>query len=122
MNKPLFPIALAIFLLSNSCFKEPEIRFGFDTVFGTKSQGISEMNVSSNVRTVSLKGEIVVTDGEVLVELISPLDESVFTRNLRSPGSIYINESYQAEKGKWKLKYKSLDGTGSMKLHLSTGG
>ncbi len=121
MNKTIFLIAVAIFLMTNSCLKEPNIRFGFDTLFGTRSQGISIMNVSSNTRTVTLKGDVVVTKGEVLVELISSGDEPIFSRTLKSPGSMYINESYPSEKGNWKLKYKSLDGTGSMKLHLSTG-
>jgi hypothetical protein len=79
------------------------------------------MNVSSNGSTVSLKGDVAITRGEVLMELISPGDEPVFTRTLGSPGSMYINESYQAAPGNWKLKFKSMEGTGSLKLHLSTG-
>jgi hypothetical protein len=121
MNKTLFLIAVTIFLLTSACFKDPDIRFGFDTLFGSKSQGISMMNVSSNVQTVSLKGDVVVTKGEVLVELVTPGDEPIFTRTLKSPGSMYINESYTSEKGTWKLKYNSIEGTGTLKLHLTTG-
>lgn len=121
MNKTLFLITVGVLLLSGSCFKDPDIRFGFDTLFGSNSQGVSIMNVSSSVSTITLKGDVVITSGEVFVELTGPGDEPIFTRTLKSPASIHIDESYQAAPGNWKLRYNSNEGTGTLKLHLATG-
>ncbi len=76
------------------------------------------MNVGNGPQTISLKGDIVVKEGEIMVELISSDDEIVFINHLKSPESLTVNESFQAVPGKWKLKYRSIEGTGSLALHL----
>jgi hypothetical protein len=114
------PAALMLLLLASSCQKEPIIRFGFDCDYEKNSQGLTIMNVSSSTKSITLTGEVVVSDGEVLVELENPTDEIVFSGHLVSPINIEINESYQAVSGNWKLKYKSLEGIGSINLHLNS--
>ncbi|PKP48289.1 MAG: hypothetical protein CVT92_16240 [Bacteroidetes bacterium HGW-Bacteroidetes-1] len=113
------PATLMILLLAISCQKEPIIRFGFNTDFGKNSQGICIMNVSSGSNSISLKGEIAVVVGEVLVELIDPSGETVFTGHFVSPKNLDVNESFEAISGNCKLKYKRMDGVGSMRLHLN---
>lgn len=112
-------ILLLILLLAWSCQKEPNIRFGFDADFGKDSHGLTMMNVKSSTQTVSLKGNITVAEGEIHVELFNPDDVIVFERWLQSTESMDVNESFQAIEGNWKLAYKSIEGVGSVTLHLS---
>ena len=77
------------------------------------------MNVGKNSQAINLKGYIVLTEGRVLVELINPLGENVFTCHLVSSQYLHVNESFPSVNGNWKLKYKSMEGAGSLKLHLN---
>ncbi len=113
------PAILALLLLVVSCQKEPIIRFGFDSDFGKNSQGITIMNSSSGAKTITLTGKIVLNEGGVLLELNDPIGKNVFTNQLVSPTILNVEESFPAVSGNWKLKYKSLDGEGSIKLHLN---
>ncbi|MHC1702875.1 MAG: hypothetical protein AB9846_03100 [Tenuifilaceae bacterium] len=106
--------------MANSCQKEPIIWFGFDCDFGEKSQGLTIMNVGSSTKSITLTGEVVVAEGEVLVELIKPIGETTFSSHLISPKSFYVNETFTAIPGNWKLMYKSIEGKGSLTLHLNT--
>lgn len=120
VNKSLTLLAaFVILILASSCQKEPIIRFGFDCDFGKSSQGLTIMNVSSSTKSITLTGDVSVSEGEILVELINPLDEIVFSNQLTSPNTLHVNESFPAISGNWKLKYKSLDGEGAIKLHLN---
>lgn len=111
--------ALIILLLAGSCQKEPIIRFGFDCDFEKNSQGITIMNVGSNAKSITLTGEVALDEGEVMIELENPTGEIVFSGHLVSPIAIEVNEIYQAVSGNWKLKYKSLEGIGTINLHLN---
>lgn len=113
------PAALMLLLLASSCQKEPIIRFGFDCDFEKNSHGLTIMNVDSSAKSITLSGEVAVNEGEILVELENPTGEIVFNGHLVSPINIEINESYQAVSGNWKLKYNSLEGEGSLTLHLN---
>lgn len=112
-------LLIMVLLATVSCQKEPVIRFGFDTEFGKNSQGLTVMNVGKTSNVVSLEGEIVVMEGHVLVELIDPMGDTVFTSNLPAPLSQYVNNSFPAVKGNWKLKYTSMEGAGLINLHLN---
>lgn len=112
-------LATIIMLLASSCQKEPIIRFGFDCDFGKNSQGLTIMNVSSSAKSITLAGEVAVDEGEILVELENPTGEIVFTGHLVSPIALQVNESYPAVSGNWKLRYNSLEGEGSIDLHLN---
>lgn len=122
LNKKMnfrFPTFLMILLLVSSCQKEPDIRFGFDADFGKDSHGLTMMNVVNSTQTINLKGTITVSEGEIYIELINPDDVTVFERQVLSPESLDVNESFQAIEGNWKLRYTSIDGMGSIALHLS---
>ena len=116
--KTAFNSILTVLLLASSCQKEPMIRFGFDTDFDKNSQGLTIMTVNHSAEAISLTGEVFVTEGKVLIELIAPSGEIAFSSKVISPNNLFVNESYQTISGNWKLKYKSLDGVGSMDLHL----
>jgi hypothetical protein len=116
-NTNIFFVIAIIFILS-CCQREPIIRFGFDSTFGKSSLGLSIMNVTKNDSSIILTGTIIVSDGEVLMELQNPAGEIVFSNILESPNTLQVNETYQACEGNWKLKYRSIGGTGSIILHL----
>lgn len=102
-----------------ACETEPEIRFGFDTEFNKHSQGLSIMNVSNKSHVITLTGNVTVSEGQILVELINPAGDTLFTRHFISPESLKVDESFRAVAGNWKLKYRSMEGTGTLVLHLN---
>lgn len=113
------PAGLLLLLLASSCQKEPIIRFGFDCDFGKNSQGLTIMNVSSSAKSITLTGDVLVSEGDLLVELVNPSGEIVFTNQFATPKTLHVNESFPAISGNWKLKYKSLEGVGAINLHLN---
>ncbi len=112
-------VSILILFLMLSCQKESIIRFGFDTDFGRNSHGLSIMHVGKQVKRISLEGELFVSEGGVLLELINPNRETVFTIQPQSPENLYLDESFQAVSGNWKLKYRSIEGSGTITLHLN---
>lgn len=121
MKKFFFPSALILLLMMASCYKQPAIRFGFDCSFDKNSNGISIMNAGKSAKSIILRGDITLNKGEITVELINPDDKVVFTSHLSSPQSLYIDETFQSTSGSWKLKYKSMEGAGLLRLHLNIG-
>ena len=117
MKNALLLNFLGLFFLLYACHDDPVMRFDFDTEFGKKSQGLTMMD--SNQKAVTLKGDVFVTSGGVLVELINPKGEIVFTNQITFPNSLFVNEAFHSVSGTWKLKYKSMEGTGSITLHLN---
>lgn len=113
-------IAIILLLLASSCQKEPMIRFGFDTDFDKNSRGLTIMTVNNSTEAITLRGDVFAAEGEVLIELVDPLGKTAFSSQVISPNILYVDESYQSISGNWKLKYKSLDGEGSIDLHLQT--
>jgi hypothetical protein len=120
MKKIITVMLAAVLTFASSCLKEPIIRFGFDCDYGKNSQGLTIMNVGRSAKSITLTGEVVVAEGEILVELIDPTGETIFSSHLISPKSFNVNETFTAISGNWKLKYKSIEGNGSLKLHLNT--
>lgn len=119
--KNIYTISLLFLLLiTNSCERNPSIRFGFDTEFDKDSQGLSIMYVEEDFLSIQMEGTITVTEGAVLVELINPTGENVLTREITAPANYKLDESYEGLSGNWKLKYKSLAGRGTIHLHLNS--
>lgn len=119
MKKIIILVLAAALAFVASCQKEPIIRFGFDCDFGKNSQGLTIMNVSSSAKSITLTGDVSVSVGEILVELIDSSGEIVFSNQLTSPNTLHVNESFPVISGNWKLKYKSLEGVGAINLHLN---
>lgn len=109
---------LAGMLMFAACFKEPDIRFGFDTDFTKNSKGLTIMYVNKNVSVIKLSGGTMISEGELVVELIDPAGITAFIGHYTSPGHVVVNEWFNATAGNWKLKYNSINGTGSLKMHL----
>lgn len=113
------PVCFIILFLVFACEMKPVVRFGFETEFEKNSHGISIMHVNNKSHMVSLNGDIVAKEGEVKVELTNPAGDTLFTCHLISPENLRVNESFQAVSENWKLKYRSIGGTGSLVLHLT---
>src|SRR6056297_3909021 len=105
--KNIFKSLIAILVLTSSCQKEPINRFGFDADFEKNSRGLTIMNVTNSAETITLTGEVFVTEGEILVELIDPSGKTAFSCNIIFPQILHVNESFEAISGNWKLKYMS---------------
>lgn len=111
-------IYLTIILLMISCEKESFIRFGFDSSINKNSDGLVIADISSHINHIYLNGLITLTEGEVLVSLIDPNGDSIYSETILAPNELAINEKFEAIPGYWKLKYKSLNGIGVIDLHL----
>jgi hypothetical protein len=65
-----------------------------------------------------LTGVISLPEGEVMITLTNPDDETVYSTTITAPIEFEINETIDARHGYWKLKYKSNNGIGTINLHL----
>jgi hypothetical protein len=102
-----------------SCEKIEIRNFGFDTDFEKNSTGLTMMDVASHVNTLRLVGDITVDSGDIKVELIDPDGYLIYEAYFHAPGDYLVYESFKANRGIWKLRYSSLEGNGSLDLHLS---
>lgn len=116
--KSVLKSILPILLVASSCQKEPFVRFGFDTDFEKNSTGLSIMHVGSRTNMVSLSGEVFVVEGEILIELIDPSGDIVYSSHVVSPCILHVDESFRTIPGNWYLKYRSIKGEGTIILHL----
>jgi hypothetical protein len=118
MKYAFFYTSLLIFI-AVSCQEEPILRFGFDTEFDKNSQGLTIMSVGNTKESIVLFGEIMLSEGEISVELTDPLGENLFKCHLKSPVYFNVNELFETVPGYWILKYKSFGGIGSIVLHMN---
>ncbi|MBE0675828.1 MAG: hypothetical protein IH591_14305 [Bacteroidales bacterium] len=110
-------IITILILLAVSCEMVPLQRFGFDSQYGETSTGLTVFTVSQSTDQVFLTGSIVVTEGKLKTELITPGGEIVYYDTVFAPDTLKIGRTFTAEPGVWKLKYTSLEGTGIITLH-----
>lgn len=118
----ILTVSIVVFLfslLSYSCSDEAFQRFGFDSFFEINSEGLVIVHLGYNTESVYLEGNIALTKGELKMEFCNPIDEIVYERKIDTPGTIQIDEIVPVSSGVWKLKYKSLNGAGSIDLHAS---
>jgi len=111
-------IAIAFLFLNTSCEKETIINMGFDDSISKNSRGLVIADFTHFDDNIYLTGVISLSDGEVEVTLTAPGDEVLYSELLVAPGQLNINEVFDASPGYWKLKYKSIEGTGSIDLHM----
>lgn len=121
MKKIIISIVIIMSLMTfSSCLKDPhQIRYGFDCSIHRDSKGLVLAHVHRHTEYVYLCGYIDLNEGTVQIDLLNGNDESVYTSIITGPVHFAINETFIAEDGYWKLKYKSIDGNGSMDLHMN---
>jgi hypothetical protein len=111
-------LALVLLFLS-SCEEDSYSRYGFDSEFNRNSSGLTMMSIGNNVASIRLNGSIFIDTGEMKVEFIDSDGFIVYSRNFFAPGNYFVNETFKASHGMWKLRYTSLEGTGSIDLHAN---
>lgn len=112
----LLTASLAMF---SSCENIPSERSGFELQFDAGSAGESSTTVEFSVTCVSLTGYISVSSGSIMAEVMSPSGAAVFTVTVDAPGEMIIDRSFPVEEGEWRLRYRSLNGKGHIRLHLN---
>ena len=116
--KKLHFTLLILLLLMAGCKKEPLIPIGFDSPIDQNAEGQVTVRVLQMIETIGLTGRLHLYEGEVLVQLINPAGESVYSNTLVAPVELEINEMFEAKQGIWKLKYRSFDGLGTINLRI----
>ena len=112
----LFVISIALLA---SCEKDSYKSYGFDSDFGKNSSGLTMMSIGSNNTFIKLSGNIFMDTGEMKVEFVDSEGFIVYNRDFFAPGNYFVNETFKASHGMWKLRYTSLEGTGSIDLHAN---
>lgn len=118
MKKYTASITALLLVLLCSCEKEFPYVTGFDSTFEKNSTGLVIVSVADPSQNIVLDGSITLDEGTLEITLLDP-DERVKYKSTflpSSPQPVYI--IVDAEPGFWALKYKSLEGTGSIDLHL----
>jgi hypothetical protein len=116
-NAGLFFLLPAL-LLFHACQKEMLSSVGFDTVIEENGSGLTILYLDEDVRTVRLEGIVTLSKGELEVELLDPNGRAVYGETLQGSETLEVDASFDASKGYWKLRYKSLQGVGTMDLHV----
>ncbi len=105
-------------ILMSGCEKNLDINYGFDSHINKNSRGLVIANIDRHVEKLYLHGNIVVLEGEMEVFLVDPDNNVIFSEKLIAPDTFRIEESFNADPGFWKLKYKSYECLGHIDLHL----
>ncbi len=120
MKKLITFIGGTMFVLIISCQKESFIRFGFDSHINKNSDGLVIADISNREKLIYLNGLITLTEGKLLVCLLAPNGDSIYTETILAPDEMSINVTFAARPEYWKLKYKSNEGVGKIDLYLQS--
>ena len=112
MKKLITFIGGSLIVLIISCHKESYIRLGFDSAINKNSDGLVIADISNREKLMYLNGLITLTEGKLLVCLLAPNGDSIYTKTILATDELIINETFEARPGYWKLKYKSNEGVG----------
>lgn len=100
-----------------SCGKSELNRIGFDVEFTPISKGLTVIYVDEETTSLILHGSITLDEGNIIVEFINNKGITVYEMTYNEPGIYSTSETFVANKGYWKLKYRSLEGSGELFLH-----
>lgn len=105
--------------LWNGCAVEGITRIGFSSDIETYSNGLTMMKVSGDAGNLYLSGSLNVSSGSVIVELTDPQEQYCVADTLVAGEAKAYNRHFRPVEGYWKLRYRSINGTGKIHLHLS---
>lgn len=118
MIKTQVIILVALIVILASCEKESHINLGFDSTIKKFSDGMIIADIKGSYEKVYLHGIIMLSEGELLVNLMNANGIVVYTITHKAPVDFTIYETFFTESGYWKLSYKSNQGVGKINLHL----
>lgn len=111
---------IMLLIISGSCNKSNfNKNYGFDCKIDKKSYGTVIAKINSNTEKVYLVGDIILEKGEIELYLTSEDNELIYRNKIVAPTRMKIDETFDSKIGYWKLKYKSNDGIGDLKLRLN---
>lgn len=119
MKKIRVLLSLTLLSLMYSCEKEAFARFGFDTLINGNSSGLVVIDISPDVEQIKLKGFIRLSEGEFEINLIDPNGTAVYSRSLAAPFEMEIDETFETQEGRYRLKYTSTNAVGEIDIHLT---
>jgi len=105
-------------VLCISCEQEPTINYGFNSPVDKNSSGLAIADIPKTMDLIYLNGCVWLSEGEIEVTLVNPKGVTLFTRTISAPNEFLINETFNSTPGYWKLKYESVEGVGSIDLHI----
>jgi len=112
-------LILSCILIFAGCEKEGISRIGFDTSINGSSNGTTTMKVREDSGRLTLSGTVTLTGGQLLIELLDPDGINAWSNSYLGPTEATVDEFFNVVKGTWTLKYTSIDGSGSIDVHLS---
>jgi len=116
----ILPMIIMLLIISGSCNKSNfNKNYGFDCKIDKKSYGTVIAKINSNTEKVYLIGDIILEEGEIELYLTSEDNELIYRNTIVAPTRMKIDETFDSKIGYWKLKYKSNDGIGDLKLRLN---
>ena len=96
-----------------------EIEYGFNSEIHETSEELVIMKVNDTRAIIRLKGNIELYNGKVEITLVRPDGNTVFEESITESTEIEVNKTFPAQKGYWKLSYKSTNGMGFINLHMN---
>lgn len=114
-----FIVLMILMALCSCCERKSYLRFGFDSPFSGSSDGLVIMYAGSTTEEVYLYGNISVSQGALQVRLIAPDGREAFCDTIASPRQVSVFNTYEPQRGNWRLMYQSLNGEGMIRLHIS---
>jgi hypothetical protein len=105
MTRIFFLVTLVVNLASFE--KEPPVSYGFDSTIKKFSDGMLIADIEGRYEKVYLHGIIMLSEGELLVNLLNAKRIVVYTKTLKVPVYFTICNTFFAESGIWKVSYKS---------------
>jgi hypothetical protein len=92
---------------------------GFSTAIDSHSTGITMMDVPEKQKELFLTGRVTLQSGAVCLSVEDPEGKKVYSDTIKAPSEVYLNRTLVSGPGVWVMRYTSLEGEGSMNLHLS---
>lgn len=115
----LFLVVLFSFILF-SCEIPGNYQVGFDVLFDQTSEADTIMVVDELTKILNLEGDVTLTSGKVEVLVIKPDGSLAYQLLLDDPVTfISLSKEFESVEGSWTLKYRSINGTGSLYLKFN---
>lgn len=101
-----------------ACTFKAEFRAGFETSFDPGSTGQSTLVIDDETDQLFLNGDIQVNEGALIISLTDPDQLAVIQDTIVAPADTTFSQNLAVSPGTWVLSYQSLNGSGTINLHL----
>ncbi len=119
LRKTLSILLAVVMTVMNSCEHTAYERYGFDLPVSAGTKGENNIRIDIAVVALHLTGSICASEGSITAEVISPAGTVVSSLTANAPDAVRIKRIIPAEPGVWQLRYRSLTGTGYVRMHVT---